>query len=70
MQRYYAIIRHVYGFPNYLDENLSYNEDCFLFKTEEEANYCLKLCFNNGDWMYDERYGKVRYYVEVQYERI
>ena len=45
-------------------EDISEDEDCFIFDTEREANECLKLIFNNGCWIDDIQYGKVRYYVE------
>lgn len=68
-KEYYVIMREHYGFPEYLDTDLSDEEDCFDFDTEYEANQCLKQIFNNGEWMKDERYGKVRYYVERRVER-
>ena len=46
------------------DECIHRSEDCFIFDTEKEANNCLKLIFNNGNWIDDLQYGKVRYYVE------
>lgn len=61
---YYTIIRKTYGLPDYLNVDLSEEEDCFCFNTEYEANKCLEVLFNNGEWMHDERYGKVRHYVE------
>ena len=61
---YYTIIRKTYGLPDYLNTDLSEDEDCFSFDTEYEANKCLELLFDNGEWIHDERYGKVRYYVE------
>lgn len=61
---YYTIMMKTYGLPDYLDEDLSKEEDCFIFYTEREANECLKLIFNNGNWIDDIQYGKVRYYVE------
>lgn len=59
---YYTIIRKYYGINYSVD--ISEEEDCFIFNTETEAKQCLKSIFNNGDWMEDERYGKVRYYIE------
>ena len=61
---YYTIMMKTYGLPDYLNKDLSEEEDCFIFDTEREANECLKSIFNNGDWIYDIQYGKVRYYVE------
>lgn len=61
---YYTIIRKTYGLPDYLNTDLSEEEDCFCFDTEYKANKCLELLFDNGNWMNDERYGKIRYYVE------
>lgn len=63
-KEYFVIMRKGYGLPDYLSTNLSKEDDCFEFDTEHEANHCLKLIFNNGEWMKDEKYGKVRYYVE------
>ena len=63
-EAYYTIIRKYYGFPDYISTDLSKVEDCFAFDTEYEANKCLKAIFANGEWMEDERHGKVRYYVE------
>lgn len=68
-KEYYVIMRKRYGLPEYLVTDLSEEEDCFEFDTEYEANQCLKQIFNNGEWMRDERYGKVRYYVERRTER-
>lgn len=59
---YYTIFMKRIGFPHY-DIDLSEDEDCFVFDTEQEANVCLKLIFNNGEITYDEQYGRVRYYV-------
>ena len=50
--------------------DLSEEDDCFIFDTEREANECLKLIFNNGDWIDDIQYGKVRYYVERVPEKL
>ena len=61
---YYTIMIKTYGLPDYLDEDLSKEEDCFIFDTERKANKCLELIFNNGNWIDDIQYGKVRYYVE------
>ena len=62
---YYTIMMKTYGLPDYLDNDLSEEEeDCFIFDTEREANECLKSIFNNGNWIDDIQYGKVRYYVE------
>ena len=63
-KKYYTIIMKIYGLPAYFNKDLSEDEDCFIFDTEKEANECLKLIFNNANWIYDEQYGKVRYYVE------
>ena len=61
---YYTIMMKTYGLPDYFNKDLSDEEDCFIFDTEREANECLKLIFNNGNWIDDIQYGKVRYYVE------
>ena len=61
---YYTIIRKYEGLPDYLNTDLSEEDDCFCFDTEYEANKCLSLIFNNGNWMLDEKYGVVRYYGE------
>ena len=61
---YYTIMMKTYGLPDYFNKDLSEEEDCFIFDTEREANECLKLIFNNGNWIDDIKYGKVRYYVE------
>ena len=63
-KEYYTIVRKYYGLPDYLSTDLSEEEDCFSFDTEYEANKCLRDIFANGEWMEDEKYGKVRYYVE------
>ena len=65
---FYTIMRTYYGLPDYFDTALSKEEDCFCFDTEEEAETCLKLIFDNGEWMEDMRYGKVRYYVTRRQE--
>lgn len=59
---YYTIFMKRIGFPHY-DIDLSDEEECFAFNTEQEANECLKLIFNNGEIIDDEKYGRVRYYV-------
>ena len=61
---YYTIVRKYYGLPDYLNTDLSEEEDCFCFDIEYEANKCLAFIFNNGNWMHDEKYGLVRHYVE------
>lgn len=61
---FYTIVRKCYGYPDYLNMDLSDEEECFCFSAESEANRCLKLIFENGEWMQDEKYGKVRHYVE------
>ena len=61
---YYTIIRKYYGLPDYLNTDLSKEEDCFSFDTEYEAEKCIKDIFNNGEWMHDERDGKIRHYVK------
>ena len=61
---YYTIMMKTYGIPDYLDNDLSEEEDCFIFDTEREANECLKSIFNNGNWIDDVQYCKVRYYVK------
>ena len=60
---YYTIMMKKYGLPDYFNKDLSEEDDCFIFDTEREANECLKLIFNNGNWIDDIQYGKVRYYV-------
>lgn len=67
-KEYYIIIRKYYGFPNYYDTDLSKKEDCFSFDTEYEANKCLRNIFNNGEWMEDEKHGKIRHYIEKRIE--
>ena len=62
-KEYYTIIREYYGFPDYINTDLSEKEDCFAFDTEYEANQCLRDIFKNGEWMEDERHGKIRHYV-------
>ena len=61
---YYTIIRKYYGLPDYLNSDLSEEEECFIFETEKEACRCIDLIFEHGYWMHDERYGKIRHYVE------
>ena len=68
-KEYYTIVRKYYGLPDYLSTDLSEKEDCFCFNTEHEANKCLRDVFENGEWMEDEKYWKVRYYVERRTER-
>ena len=67
---YYTIMMKTYGLPDYFNKDLSEEEDCFIFYTEREANECLKLIFNNGDWIDDIQYGKVRYYAERVTEKL
>lgn len=67
-KEYYIIMRKYYGFSNYYDTDLSKKEDCFSFDTEYEANKCLRNIFNNGEWMEDEKYGKIRHYIEKRIE--
>lgn len=62
---YYTIIREYYGFPGYINTDLSEKEDCFAFDTECEANQCLRDIFENGE---DERHGKIRHYVAKKYK--
>lgn len=50
-KEYYTIIREHYGFPDYINTDLSEKEDCFAFDTECEANQCLRDIFENGEWM-------------------
>lgn len=50
-KEYYTIIREYYGFPDYINTDLSEKEDCFAFDTEYEANQCLRDIFKNGEWM-------------------
>lgn len=59
----FTIMRHLYGCP-LADTNLCDIEDCFLFYSSYEAEKCLRLCFNNGAWLNDDKYGKCRYYIE------
>ena len=63
----YTIVRKTIGLPDYLNTYLGKEEDCFIFETEYEAKECLQLCFENGALINDDRYGKVRYFVE-EYE--
>ena len=44
-KEYYNIIRKYYGFPDYLNTDLSKKEDCFAFDTEYEAKQCLRDIF-------------------------
>lgn len=44
-KEYYTIIRKYYGFPDYLNTDLSKKEDCFAFDTEYEAKQCLRDIF-------------------------
>lgn len=67
---YYTIMMKTYGLPDYFNKDLSEEDDCFIFDTEREANECLKLIFNNGNWIDDIQYGKVRYYVERVTEKL
>jgi len=67
-KEYYIIMRKYYGFSNYYDTDLSKKEDCFSFDTEYEANKCLRNIFNNGEWMEDEKHGKIRHYIEKRIE--
>lgn len=59
----YTIVRRTIGLPDYFDDYLGKDEECFLFDTEHEANKCLQLCFENGENINDERYGLVRYFI-------
>ena len=69
INEYYTIIMKYYGLPDYCNIDLGKEQDCFLFDTEEEAIHCIAICFENGSWVNDMKYGKVRYYVEKrQYE--
>lgn len=63
---YYTIIRKYYGLPDYFNKDLSEEEDCFTFDTEQEANKCLELCFDRGNWMNDERHGKIRHFAALR----
>ena len=63
-KEYYTIIRKYYGFPDCFDIDLSDKEDCFTFETEDEAKKCLRDIFVNGEWMEDQRYGKIKYCIE------
>lgn len=63
-REYYTIIRKYYGFPDYFDVDLSEKEDCFTFETENEVKKCLRDMFANSEWMKDQKYGKIRYYIE------
>ena len=57
----YTIVRKSYGYNDHV--YLGKEDDSFIFDSKKEAEECLKLLFNNGEWMQDERYGEVRYYV-------
>ena len=61
----YVIMRKYYGLPDYLNTDMSEEDEVFSFNTEREANKCLRDIFKNGEWMEDEKFGKVRYYVEM-----
>ena len=63
-KEYYVIIRKYYGCPDYISTDLSKDTGDFAFDTEYEARQCLRIVFENGEWIEDEKYGKVRYYVE------
>lgn len=69
-KEYYIIMRKYYGFPDYYDTDLSKKEDCFSFDTEYEAEQCLRDIFNNGEWMEDEKHGKIRHYIEKRTESL
>ena len=61
---YYTIIMKQYGIPKYCNIDLGKEDNSFLFKSEKQAYNCLELCFENGSWFNDEKYGKVRHYIE------
>lgn len=63
-KEYYTIVRKYYGLPDYLSTDMLDEDECFCFNTEHEANKCLYAIFKGGELMQDEKYGKVRYYVE------
>lgn len=63
-ESYYTIIRKFYRAPSYINMDLSEEDNSFCFDSESEANHCLNLIFNNGEWMQDEKFGKVRHYVD------
>jgi len=64
MKTYYTIIRKTYGLSDNYNIDLGKQNDCFLFDIEREAYKCLELMFDNGLWINDIQYGKIRYYVE------
>nr|DAO66685.1 MAG TPA: hypothetical protein [Caudoviricetes sp.] len=69
MKCYYTIIRKYYGFSSEYDTDLSTVDFLnFSFDTLKDAELCLKLLFNNGEWMNDLRYGKIRHYVAMKLE--
>jgi len=69
MKEYYTIIMKYYRLPESCNVDLGKENDSFLFYTEKQASKCIELCFNNGEWFNDMKYGKVRYYIEkIQYE--
>lgn len=65
-KNYYAIIRNQYNVPSYLDKDLSEVDKCFAFDTEEEAKEVVKTNFNDGKWIRNKKFGKVRYYVKCK----
>lgn len=58
----YVLYRHCYGFPDYLDDDLSIDNECFEFERLVDAMRCLAN-WGNGHWIHDEKYGKCRYYI-------
>lgn len=57
----YRIVKYDCGYTYNLDDE---EDGIYLFDTEAEAYRCLEICFDNGKWINDERYGRIRYYVE------
>lgn len=60
----WTIVRHTAFRDTYLYKESGDDADTWLFETEKEALMALSLCFENGEEMEDERYGRCRYYVE------
>lgn len=63
----WTIVRKYYSLPDDMNTYLGKEEDgdCFIFDTELEAIHCLNVLFEHGEWIEDEKYGKVRYYADL-----
>lgn len=62
----YSLCRHYYGTSECLDEDVSINGKNFVFDKYIDAVECL-TCWGNGQYIYDEKYGKCRYYILINY---